>query len=98
MSLSDRENTDLSISDEDIEFLQNHPYKLTIPLEELILPSGKTPHKSKKNQSSKIPRPQNKWILFRRDYEAGQRKNSSEKETLRTKDVSTDAKRYWGNR
>jgi len=40
MSLSDRENTDLSISDEDIEFLQNSPYKLTIPLEELISPAG----------------------------------------------------------
>src|SRR5436305_7119067 len=42
----------MGLGDEDIEFLQNHPYKLTIPLKELILPSGKTPHKSKKNQSS----------------------------------------------
>ena len=41
----------MGLGDEDIEFLQNSPYKLTIPLEELISPADKTPHKSKKNQS-----------------------------------------------
>ena len=30
----------MDLDDEDIEFLQNHPYKLTIPLEELISPAG----------------------------------------------------------
>ena len=94
-SLSVCKNMDLN--DEEIELLQNSQYKLTITLEKLISPTDKTPRISKKSIIAKTPRPQNSWILFRRDYEANRRRKNSLKETLRTKDISIDAKKYWGN-
>ncbi|CAJ0649117.1 15629_t:CDS:1, partial [Entrophospora sp. SA101] len=44
----------------------------------------------------KIPRPQNAWVLFRKDYEAKQRLRFPEK-ALKMKNISTDAGEHWRN-
>ncbi|CAG8601171.1 3737_t:CDS:1 [Ambispora gerdemannii] len=49
----------------DLLILSKCPYQLTLSIEELTKPSVKT-----RGESDKPPRPQNSWIIFRRDYEA----------------------------
>ncbi|CAG8439117.1 9263_t:CDS:2 [Funneliformis caledonium] len=46
-----------------IPLLPGVPYVLTLPLEELLVP--------KLSIRGKIPRPQNAWMLFRKDFTAG---------------------------
>ncbi|CAG8598696.1 4769_t:CDS:1 [Ambispora gerdemannii] len=50
------------------ELLSKCPYRLTLTIEELTNPSAK-----KCGNPDKPPRPQNSWIIFRRDYEANLR-------------------------
>ncbi|CAG8459714.1 3622_t:CDS:1 [Ambispora gerdemannii] len=50
------------------QLLKEPPYDLTLQIEELTKPSKKN-----KNKLDKLPRPQNSWIIFRRDYQASLR-------------------------
>ncbi|CAG8749230.1 12114_t:CDS:2, partial [Racocetra fulgida] len=55
--------------------------------------------KNRKNKSkpeNKIPKPQNAWVLFRKDYEANQRMRFPDK-ALKIKNVSTNAGDVWRN-
>ncbi|CAI2170448.1 16159_t:CDS:1 [Funneliformis geosporum] len=71
-----------------IPILPGVPYILTLTLEELLVP--------KLNISGKIPRPQNAWMLFRKDFTAGTKfltRNDNKK--LRMQDISTLASHSW---
>lgn len=109
-------------SEEEIELLQNPPYKLTLSFEELISPAEninkpsrtikKTQFSTIMNNNSKVtstvtlinknatyiktPRPQNAWVLFRKDYGANQRLKFPGK-VLKMRNISTDASENWRN-
>ncbi|CAG8464759.1 13487_t:CDS:1 [Ambispora gerdemannii] len=53
------------------QLLNEPPYDLTLTIEELTKPA-----KKKRDNSDKPPRPQNSWIIFRKDYEANLRLRS----------------------
>ncbi|CAG8555945.1 7187_t:CDS:2 [Ambispora gerdemannii] len=52
----------------DLLILSKCPYQLTLSIEELTKPAVKN-----RGESDKPPRPQNSWIIFRKDYEANLR-------------------------
>src|SRR6266498_888071 len=81
------------LNDEENSLIKNPPYQLTLPLEELLFPARKN-RKNKNKPQGKIPRPQNAWVLFRKDYEANQRMRFPDK-ALKMKNVSTDAGEVW---
>ncbi|RIA99646.1 hypothetical protein C1645_730726 [Glomus cerebriforme] len=62
------------------------PYELTLPFEELLLP--------KPMKNGKIPRPQNPWMLFRKDFTA-KIKIFSKINKLRVQDISSLASNSW---
>ncbi|CAG8702165.1 5810_t:CDS:1 [Gigaspora margarita] len=83
------------LNEEEHALLQNPPYQLTLSLSELLSPARKN-RKNKSKPENKIPRPQNAWVLFRKDYEANQRMRFPDK-ALKMKNVSTDAGDVWRN-
>ncbi|CAG8782848.1 21290_t:CDS:1 [Cetraspora pellucida] len=83
------------LNEEEHALLQNPPYQLTLSLNELLSPARKN-RKNKSKPENKIPRPQNAWVLFRKDYEANQRMRFPDK-ALKMKNVSTDAGDVWRN-
>ncbi|CAG8777420.1 28652_t:CDS:2 [Gigaspora margarita] len=71
------------------------PYKLTLGVEELISPpqnSRKAKKYLKNPQSSPPPRPQNKFVLFRRDFSAKQKRIGK---ILSFKNMSQEASNAW---
>ncbi|CAG8544503.1 1604_t:CDS:2 [Ambispora gerdemannii] len=62
-----------TMSEHDLKMLRDPPYKLTLSIDELLAPAKKT-RKNKRpkdsNSLEKPPRPQNGWVIFRKDYEA----------------------------
>ncbi|CAG8491209.1 9181_t:CDS:1 [Ambispora gerdemannii] len=52
----------LYLSETERKLLNECSYDLTLPIEKLTMPSNKNPNKT--------PRPQNHWIIFRKDCEA----------------------------
>ncbi|KAG9285539.1 hypothetical protein G9A89_006527 [Geosiphon pyriformis] len=69
----------------------NPPYKLTLPLQDLLSVAKQKLHK---NSPKTIPRPPNGWILFRKDFQA---KNSLEfpRKSLKIQDISKFASKAW---
>ncbi|CAG8552707.1 5799_t:CDS:2 [Acaulospora morrowiae] len=86
---------DQRLTEEEHALLRNPPYQLTLCLEVLLSPARRN-RKNKTKPENKIPRPQNAWVLFRKDYEASQRMQFPEK-ALKMKTVSTDAGDVWRN-
>ncbi|CAG8611271.1 8338_t:CDS:2 [Paraglomus brasilianum] len=75
------------LTESDICLLNNPPYVLTIPLDTL-LPNSK-------HRATYIPpRPQNPWILFRKDFEARYRKHAP---TISARNISSLASETWRN-
>ncbi|CAG8470226.1 24025_t:CDS:2 [Gigaspora rosea] len=71
------------------EMMKAPPYELTLSLEELL-----APRKKKKSQTPS--RPQNKFILFRKDYIARTRKEDPVRsKAMNTRDFTEGAKQYW---
>jgi hypothetical protein len=83
------------LNEEENLLINDPPYKLTLSLKDLLSPARKT-RKNKNKSDDKVPRPQNAWVLFRKDYEANQRANFPDK-ALKMKNVSTDAGEVWRN-
>ncbi|CAG8700259.1 11473_t:CDS:1, partial [Ambispora gerdemannii] len=84
------------LTDNEIQILQQSPYQLTLSINELTESAVKKRHNP--------PRPQNSWIIFRRDYEAYLRCNqhvkSKVKETAKTcslkwRKLSSQAKHFF---
>ncbi|GBC03232.1 hypothetical protein RclHR1_05020009 [Rhizophagus clarus] len=71
----------------------NPPYKLTLTIEELLAPSKRK--RSKSSSKSPPPRPQNVFILFKRDLTARLRLESQESLTIVK--LSKLAKATWEN-
>lgn len=65
----------------------NLPYKLTLSLEDLLIPKIKN--------GSKIPRPLNSWLLFLRDYTAMIKLQPENKTKFRIQDISSMASDSW---
>ncbi|CAG8652725.1 hypothetical protein C2G38_2251410 [Gigaspora rosea] len=64
------------------------PYHLSLSLDILLAPSRKSP--------THLPRPQNSFVLFRKDYNARMRLlNGNNPETLRAGSISSNAKIEW---
>ncbi|CAG8615006.1 10089_t:CDS:1 [Ambispora gerdemannii] len=61
-------NNNEYLTETERQLLNEPPYDLTLPIEELTKPA-----KKKRDSSDKPPRPQNSWIIFRKDYEANLR-------------------------
>ncbi|CAG8459636.1 3618_t:CDS:2 [Ambispora gerdemannii] len=61
-------NNNEYLTETERQLLNEPPYDLTLEIEELTKPSKKN-----RNNSDKLPRPQNSWIIFRRDYQASLR-------------------------
>ncbi|GBC03234.1 hypothetical protein RclHR1_05020011 [Rhizophagus clarus] len=83
------------LNEEENLLINDPPYKLTLSLKDLLSPARKV-RKNRNKFDDKIPRPQNAWVLFRKDYEASQRANFPDK-ALKMKNVSTDAGEVWRN-
>src|SRR6266542_1394420 len=81
------------LNEEENLLINNPPYQLTLSLKDLLSPARKF-RKNKTKSDDKIPRPQNAWVLFRKDYEANQRVSFPDK-ALKMKNVSTDAGEVW---
>ncbi|CAG8584312.1 9192_t:CDS:1 [Paraglomus occultum] len=73
------------LTESEICLLNNPPYVLTIPLDTL-LPN------SKHRTACLAPRPQNPWILFRKDFEAKYRKHAP---TISARTISSLASETW---
>ncbi|CAG8469129.1 10955_t:CDS:1 [Ambispora gerdemannii] len=58
-------NTYEYLTNTEKQLLSKCSYNLTLAIEELTKPSAK-----KRDNPDKPPRPQNRWIIFRKDYEA----------------------------
>ncbi|CAG8813168.1 16767_t:CDS:1, partial [Racocetra persica] len=71
------------------EMMKNHPYNLTLSLEELLAPrQQKIPYKP--------PRAKNKFILYRTDYIARARKENPKRVgSMTTRDLSKEASESW---
>ncbi|KAF0433380.1 MATA-HMG [Gigaspora margarita] len=68
--------------------ISNPPYNLSLSLDILLAPSRKSP--------THLPRPQNSFVLFRKDYNARMRLlNSIKSENLSAKCISANAKVEW---
>ncbi|CAG8635093.1 2614_t:CDS:1, partial [Ambispora gerdemannii] len=88
------------LTDNEILILQRSPYQLTLSIEELTKAAVK-----KRGNSDIPPRPQNSWIIFRRDYEAylrlcNQHVKQNVKETakecsLKWQNLSSEAKHFF---
>lgn len=83
------------LNEEENLLINDPPYNLTLSLKDLLSPAKKT-RRNKNKPDDKVPRPQNAWVLFRKDYEANQRVNFPDK-ALKMKNVSTDAGEVWRN-
>ncbi|CAI2170239.1 10288_t:CDS:1 [Funneliformis geosporum] len=81
------------LNEEEYSLIQIPPYQLTLSIRDL-LSSARKNRKNKNKSKDKIPRPQNAWVLFRKDYEANQRMRFPDK-SLKMKNVSTDAGKVW---
>ncbi|PKY46012.1 hypothetical protein RhiirA4_444079 [Rhizophagus irregularis] len=88
-------NNSSLLNEEENLLINDPPYKLTLSLKDLLSPARKT-RKNRSKSDDKVPRPQNAWVLFRKDYEANQRANFPDK-ALKMKNVSTDAGEIWRN-
>ncbi|CAG8567166.1 3095_t:CDS:1 [Paraglomus brasilianum] len=76
----------------ELELFCNPPYTLTISYDILLKPTGK--RRKNSNKKSLPPRPQNGWILFRRDFES--RVRSQCPDVLHTlKEISKMAAESW---
>ncbi|RHZ86970.1 hypothetical protein Glove_41g101 [Diversispora epigaea] len=75
---------------QDLELILNPPYQLTLSLDSLLLPA----RRNRKNKINKIPRPQNAWVLFRKDYEANKRIQFPD-QLFKMKTVSINAGDEW---
>ncbi|CAG8433741.1 11071_t:CDS:1 [Ambispora gerdemannii] len=64
-------NTNEYLTETERQLLNEPPYELTLTIEELTKPA-----KKKSDNSDKPPRPQNSWIIFRKDCEANLRLRS----------------------
>ncbi|CAG8438482.1 1597_t:CDS:2 [Diversispora eburnea] len=78
---------------QDLELILNPPYQLTLSLDSLLLPA-RINHRNRKNKINKIPRPQNAWILFRKDYEANKRIKFPD-QLFKMKTISINAGDEW---
>ncbi|CAG8618810.1 hypothetical protein C2G38_2108722 [Gigaspora rosea] len=68
--------------------VSNPPYHLALSLDILLAPSRKSP--------MHLPRPQNSFVLFRKDYNARMRLlNSDRPENLSARSISRNAKNEW---
>ncbi|RHZ57024.1 hypothetical protein Glove_395g33 [Diversispora epigaea] len=81
---------DLGFKNQDHELMLNPPYQLTLSLDSLLLPA----RRNRKNKINRIPRPQNAWVLFRKDYEANKR-NQFPDQLFKMKTVSINAGNEW---
>ncbi|CAG8594607.1 6832_t:CDS:1 [Gigaspora rosea] len=77
------------------ELFSSSPYKLTLEIEQLISPPQDTrkAKKHRKNQSSP-PRPQNRFLLFRRDFFEKQKRSGIK---MNLDEMSRLAKTAWNN-
>ncbi|RHZ87023.1 hypothetical protein Glove_41g84 [Diversispora epigaea] len=75
---------------QDLELILNPPYQLSLSLDSLLLPA----RRNRKNKINKIPRPQNAWVLFRKDYEANKRIQFPD-QLFKMKTVSINAGDEW---
>ncbi|CAG8481862.1 3839_t:CDS:2 [Ambispora gerdemannii] len=85
---------------DELLILSECPYKLTLSIEELTKSAVK-----KRGNSEKPPRPQNSWIIFRRDYEAQLRlfnqhtkqkvKETAKKCSLKWQELSNEVKHFF---
>ncbi|CAG8566852.1 12768_t:CDS:1 [Ambispora gerdemannii] len=73
----------------DLIILSKYLYQLTLSIEELTKPAVK-----KSGNSDKPPRPQNSWIIFRRDYEAYLRLRSQQVK-LKIKETAKECSLKW---
>ncbi|CAG8522183.1 12015_t:CDS:1 [Ambispora gerdemannii] len=64
---SNNDHTANTLSECEKKMLRDPPYKLSLSMDELLAPAKRT-RKNKKDSNN--PRQQNKWIIFRKDYEA----------------------------
>jgi len=79
-------NTD-TLTQREYELLLQPPFLLTIPIDKLIDPAART------NGGKKIPRPQNSWLLFRRNYECYFRQHADR--TYSVSEISKMATEWW---
>ncbi|CAG8477083.1 37122_t:CDS:1 [Racocetra persica] len=82
----------------DNELFRNPPYPLAMKIEELILPpknSRKATKNRKKPYSTPPPRPQNSWVLFRRNFTELHKKSKGTKIT--NSEISRLAAEEWRN-
>ncbi|CAG8493195.1 8852_t:CDS:2 [Ambispora gerdemannii] len=85
------------LTDNEIQILQQCPYQLTLSIDELT--------KSKRFDFDNPPRPQNSWIIFRKDYEANLRcrspdikqevKHTAQVCSLKWRQLSSEVKHYF---
>nr|CAG8484406.1 14090_t:CDS:2 [Entrophospora candida] len=85
---------------DDDKLLENPPYKIHFSsIEELISPSTKSRsyNKSQKDPTAKIyiPRPQNEFMLFRKNYSKGLKNQKKSNRTAGK--ISTSAREEWNN-
>src|SRR5438105_2181945 len=66
-----------------VPFLPLDAYKLTLTLTELLIPKSST--------GGKIPRPQNAFMLFRKDFTANIKLTSTNTKKLRVQEISQRA-------
>ncbi|CAG8439089.1 9262_t:CDS:1 [Funneliformis caledonium] len=81
------------LKEEEYSLIRIPPYQLTLSIRDLLSTARKN-RKNKNKSKDKIPRPQNAWVLFRKDYEANQRMRFPDK-ALKMKNVSIDAGKMW---
>jgi hypothetical protein len=78
---------------EDNQLLNNPPYKPFLPLKELVFP-GTRLSKSHPRKSSQPPRPQNRYILFKKDCDA-RRRHLSHGSKVDSKEISKLTATIW---
>src|SRR5262245_4572705 len=85
---------DEEISAEDMSVLQSSDYTLSVDFNVLMNPERTRKLKAKGHERTKPPRPQNAFMLFRRDYDARVRR---EHPKLTVTAVSSMARVAWKN-
>ncbi|CAG8531100.1 13208_t:CDS:1 [Ambispora gerdemannii] len=93
-------NNNEYLTETELQLLNEPPYELTLPIEELTKPA-----KKKRDDSDKPPRPQNSWIIFRKDCEANLRlrspyvkqkvKHTAKECSLKWKSQSSEVKHFF---
>ncbi|CAG8524122.1 4649_t:CDS:2 [Ambispora gerdemannii] len=88
------------LHDNELVLLSKCSYQLTLSIEELTKPAVR-----KRDNSDKPPRPQNSWIIFRRDYEAHLRlcnqhikqkvKETAKECSLKWRELSSETKHFF---